>query len=186
MDAIDSLARGAKSSGGGGRDLVATGEDLWPTSSDTSVMVEGSGLFPRASPNSVAVDPLVESVKDQAVGAMSLDEGKGTDLCLNGGAPGIVDPCRKGDYGEGIPLTEPYFADLSLKVSLPIFSDKPRASPNTWPLSSIRHENITIQRSRKEKPRTDCWGMGLKEGDTTYIPVSTRIKEATRHSHGQS
>ena len=78
-----------------------------------------------------------------------------------------------------ISMMSPHFVDPSLRVSLPIFSDHPQTSPSVLPLSSIRHENVTIRHSRQEKNKKGCWGNIVSEDQELYIPLSVRIKNAT-------
>ena len=64
--------------------------------------------------------------------------------------------------------------DPSLLKVLDIFSNKSPISPSMIPMDSIRFENVTIMKYRKDKPSN--------ASSTTchYTPLAARIKEVAR------
>ena len=76
------------------------------------------------------------------------------------------------------PVDCPSFSDPSLQKSLDIFSDKTPISPSVLPLDSIRFENVTIRRKKKNKhiPSSRI----IEPPDAPHTPLSTRLKNAAR------
>ena len=78
------------------------------------------------------------------------------------------------------PTSSPSFNDPSLLKALDIFSDKYPLPPSTRPLESIRFENVTIQKSRKNKT-LEATAFSGSLGH--YTPLSARLKNVARSHH---
>ena len=74
-----------------------------------------------------------------------------------------------------IPTTP--FSDPSLHKSLSIFTTTTPSSPSTLHLNSIRFENVTVRKKKKDKKGQTG---DLSSSSPPYIPLSVCIKEAAR------
>jgi len=74
------------------------------------------------------------------------------------------------------PTTSPSLSNPSLQKSLSIFSATTPSSPSTLHLNSIRFENVTVRKKKKEKKGSS---RDLSSASPPYIPLSVHIKDAT-------